>query len=57
MPVRAQKGHQVVMQYFAQDEATRLDGTLTVYQTLAGDAPIHMVPQHPKHPRRLSLFR
>ncbi len=31
-------------QYFAQDEATRLDPTLTVYQTLAGDAPIHMVP-------------
>jgi ATP-binding cassette subfamily F protein 3 len=39
-----QEGHQVVMQYFAQDEATRLDPTLTVYQTLAGDAPIHMVP-------------
>jgi ATP-binding cassette subfamily F protein 3 len=38
------EGHQVVMQYFAQDEATRLDPTLTVYQTLAGDAPIHMVP-------------
>ncbi len=37
-------GHQVVMQYFAQDEAARLDPTLTVYQTLAGDAPIHMVP-------------
>ena len=33
------------MQYFAQDEATRLDPTLTVYQTLAGDAPIHMVPR------------
>ena len=32
------------MQYFAQDEATRLDPTLTVYQTLAGDAPMHMVP-------------
>jgi ATP-binding cassette subfamily F protein 3 len=38
------EGHQVVTQYFAQDEATRLDPTLTVYQTLAGDAPIHMVP-------------
>ena len=37
-------GHQVVTQYFAQDEAVRLDPTLTVYQTLAGDAPIHMVP-------------
>ena len=39
------EGHQVVMQYFAQDEASRLDPTLTVYQTLAGDSPIHMVPQ------------
>ena len=38
------EGHQVVLQYFAQDEATRLDPTLTVYQTLAGDAPMHMVP-------------
>jgi ATP-binding cassette subfamily F protein 3 len=38
------EGHNVVMQYFAQDEATRLDPALTVYQTLAGDAPIHMVP-------------
>jgi ATP-binding cassette subfamily F protein 3 len=38
------EGHQVVMQYFAQDEATRLDPTKTVYQTLAGDSPIHMVP-------------
>jgi ATP-binding cassette, subfamily F, member 3 len=38
------EGHQLVMQYFAQDEATRLDPTRTVYQTLAGDAPIHMVP-------------
>jgi len=38
------EGHQVVMQYFAQDEATRLDPTLNVYQTLAGDAPLHMVP-------------
>jgi ATP-binding cassette subfamily F protein 3 len=38
------EGHQVIMQYFAQDEATRLDPTLTVYQMLAGDAPLHMVP-------------
>jgi ATP-binding cassette, subfamily F, member 3 len=38
------EGHQLVMQYFAQDEATRLDPTLTVYQTLAGEAPLHMVP-------------
>jgi ATP-binding cassette subfamily F protein 3 len=38
------EGHQVVMQYVAQDEATRLDPTLNIYQTLAGDAPLHMVP-------------
>jgi ATP-binding cassette subfamily F protein 3 len=38
------EGHQVVMQYFAQDEATRLEPGKTVYQILAGDAPIHMVP-------------
>ncbi len=38
------EGHQVVTQYFAQDEATRLDPSLTVYQTLAGNAPMHMVP-------------
>ena len=38
------EGHQVISQYFAQDEATRLDPTLTVYQTLAGNAPMHMVP-------------
>ena len=38
------EGHQVVMQYFAQDEAAKLDPALTVYQTLAGDSPIHMVP-------------
>jgi ATP-binding cassette subfamily F protein 3 len=38
------EGHQVVMQYFAQDEATRLEQGKTVYQILAGDAPIHMVP-------------
>ena len=38
------EGHQVITQYFAQDEATRLDPALTVYQTLAGDSPIHMVP-------------
>ncbi len=38
------EGHQVVMQYFAQDEATRLDPTLNIYQTLAGNAPLHMVP-------------
>jgi ATP-binding cassette subfamily F protein 3 len=38
------EGHQVVMQYFAQDEATRLDPAATVYETLAAGSPLHMVP-------------
>ncbi|HUU35466.1 MAG TPA: ABC-F family ATP-binding cassette domain-containing protein [Vicinamibacterales bacterium] len=38
------EGHPVVMQYFAQDEATRLDPSLTVYETLADGSPMHMVP-------------
>jgi ATP-binding cassette, subfamily F, member 3 len=38
------EGHQVVMQYFAQDEAAKLDGTLTVYDTLGAGSPMHMVP-------------
>jgi ATP-binding cassette, subfamily F, member 3 len=37
-------GHNVVMEYFAQDEATRLDPTLTVYETLSSGSPMHMVP-------------
>ena len=38
------EGHQVVMEYFAQDEATRLDPTLTVYETLQAGSPMQMVP-------------
>ena len=38
------EGHQMVMQYFAQDEAAKLDPTRNVYQTLAGDSPMQMVP-------------
>ena len=38
------EGHHVVMQYFAQDEAARLDPSLTVFATLASGSPIHMVP-------------
>ena len=38
------EGHQVVTQYFAQDEATRLDPNPTVYETLSSGSPIHMVP-------------
>ena len=37
-------GHQVVMQYFAQDEATRLDPKLTVHETMSADSPHTMVP-------------
>jgi len=37
-------GHQVVMQYFAQDEAARLDPALTVYDTLQAGSPLQMVP-------------
>jgi ATP-binding cassette, subfamily F, member 3 len=37
-------GHQVVMEYFAQDEATRLDPALTVYETLQAGSPNDMVP-------------
>src|SRR6476660_6843902 len=38
------EGHNVVMQYFAQDEATRMDPQPTVYETLASGSPMHMVP-------------
>ena len=38
------EGHQVVMQYFAQDEANRLDPTKTVYQVLEAESPVGMVP-------------
>jgi ATP-binding cassette subfamily F protein 3 len=37
-------GHQVVTEYFAQDEATRLDPSLTVYETLQAGSPSDMVP-------------
>jgi len=38
------EGHQVVTEYFAQDEATRLDPRLTVYETLEAGSPTDMVP-------------
>src|SRR5437660_9292645 len=37
-------GHNVVMQYFAQDEATRMDPAPTVYETLSSGSPTQMVP-------------
>ena len=38
------EGHRVITQYFAQDEAARLDASLTVYETLAAGSPVDMVP-------------
>src|SRR6266480_57174 len=38
------EGHNLVMQYFAQDEATRMDPDPTVYETLASGSPLQMVP-------------
>jgi ATP-binding cassette subfamily F protein 3 len=38
------EGHNVVMQYFAQDEAARIDPAPTVYETLASGSPTNMVP-------------
>ncbi|MGE5246012.1 MAG: ABC-F family ATP-binding cassette domain-containing protein [Betaproteobacteria bacterium] len=38
------EGHHVVPQYFAQDEATRMDPAPTVYETLASGSPTDMVP-------------
>ncbi len=38
------EGHNVVAQYFAQDEATRMDPGPTVYETLSSGSPLHMVP-------------
>ena len=38
------EGHQVVIEYFAQDEAARLNPTLTVYETLSAGSPTAMVP-------------
>jgi ATP-binding cassette subfamily F protein 3 len=38
------EGHHLVMQYFAQDEATRMDPTPTVYETLSSGSPLQMVP-------------
>jgi ATP-binding cassette, subfamily F, member 3 len=38
------EGHNVVMQYFAQDEANRMDPKPTVYETLASGSPMQMVP-------------
>jgi ATP-binding cassette subfamily F protein 3 len=37
-------GHNVVAEYFAQDEATRLNPALTVYETLEAGSATNMVP-------------
>ena len=38
------EGHNIVMQYFAQDEATRMDPNPTVHDTLSSGSPMQMVP-------------
>jgi len=38
------EGHQLDMQYFAQDEANRLAPRRTVYETMEADSPVSMVP-------------
>ena len=38
------EGHNLVAQYFAQDEATRLDPSLTVYDTLGAASSVEMLP-------------
>ena len=38
------EGHNLVAQYFAQDEATRLDPDLTVYDTLGASSSTEMLP-------------
>ena len=38
------EGHNLVAQYFAQDEATRLDPKLTVYDTLGAASSVEMLP-------------
>ncbi|MDR1989292.1 MAG: ABC-F family ATP-binding cassette domain-containing protein [Acidobacteriaceae bacterium] len=38
------EGHHMVMQYFAQDDATRMDPAPTVYETLSSGSPLDMVP-------------
>lgn len=37
-------GYQVVQDYFAQNQADVLEGTHTVYEEMAGESPINMVP-------------
>jgi ATP-binding cassette subfamily F protein 3 len=38
-------GHNVVIDYFAQDQAAELDGSRTVYEELLAGAPFAMVPR------------
>ena len=38
-------GHNVALDYFAQDQAETMDGSRTAYEELLADAPFDMVPQ------------
>ena len=53
----AREGHQVVMQYFAQDEANRLDPTQTVYEDDGSGLAGRHGADDPQHPRRLPVLR
>ena len=50
------EGHQVVAQYFAQDEATRLDPDADGVPDPRRRRPHAHGAEHPEHPRRLPLF-
>ena len=51
------EGHQVVSQYFAQDEAARLDPTLTVYRDARKRVADQPRPGDSQYSRRVSLLR
>jgi ATP-binding cassette subfamily F protein 3 len=42
---KVQTGHNVVFDYFAQDQAQELDASRSAYEELLADAPFDMVPQ------------
>jgi ATP-binding cassette, subfamily F, member 3 len=42
---KVQMGHNVIFDYFAQDQAQELDATRSAYEELLADSPFDMVPQ------------
>ena len=51
------EGYRVITQYFAQDEAVRLDGSLTVVRDAGVRLPGGHGPRDPQHPGRLPVHR